>query len=119
MQARRVRPLKRLTGYHGTGNAGSVTSGRVSYALGLQGPALTVDTACSSSLVALHLAATAFEKRRMRPGVRWRRNGDEHALRSFVEFSRLKGMAPDGRCKSFSVTLRMERAGLKAARCCC
>ena len=93
--------LEQMDGYSATGSFTSVAAGRLAYTLGTQGPALSVDTACSSSLVAIHLAAGGL------------RSGEcDLALaggvslmitpRGFVEFSRLRGLSPTGRCKSFS-----------------
>jgi acyl transferase domain-containing protein/NADPH:quinone reductase-like Zn-dependent oxidoreductase/NAD(P)-dependent dehydrogenase (short-subunit alcohol dehydrogenase family)/acyl carrier protein len=84
----------------GTGLSQSALSGRISYALGFQGPSVSLDTACSSSLVSTELACQSLRRGDCRLALA----GGVHLILSphtHIVFSLAHMLAPDGRCKTF------------------
>ena len=92
--------VTRLDAHFASGVAHSIASGRLSYILGLQGPAITIDTACSSSLVAVHLACQAL----LGGDCRMALAGGVNVITTpdnGIVFSKSRMLAADGRCKTF------------------
>ena len=97
---RRAEPTRPSRPISAIGTSPAAASGRISYRLGLQGPAVAVDTACSSSLVAVHQACQALRVGECDLALA----GGVNVLLSpatMINFSRARMLAPDGRCKTF------------------
>lgn len=103
MQAASERALQLLNSHFASGIGHSMASGRLSYLLGLQGPAVTVDTACSSSLMAIHLACQSLRAGEtdmvVAAGTNLILSGDYT-----LAFQHSRMLSPDGRCKSFAAS---------------
>jgi amino acid adenylation domain-containing protein len=89
-----------IDAYLASGNAPSVTAGRIAYCLGLNGPAIAVDTACSSSLVAIHLACRSLRDGESRLALACGVN-IICSPETSIALSKAHMLAPDGRCKAF------------------
>jgi acyl transferase domain-containing protein/acyl carrier protein len=105
----------RITTYSGTGITFCIAAGRLSYALGLQGPSLAVDTACSASLVTIHLACQSLRQRECNLALAGGVNLIHSPLFT-IAMCQLKALSPEGRCKTFDARadgfVRSEGCGL-------
>ncbi len=90
----------RIDAYSSLGNARSIAIGRLAYVLGLQGPVMQLDTACSSSLLAVHLACQSLRSGECNMALA---GGVNLILapEASIGLSRMRALAPDGRCKTF------------------
>src|SRR6516165_6991958 len=89
-----------IEAYMAIGTSNAAAAGRISFRLGLQGPAVAVDTACSSSLVAIHQACQALRLGECDLALA----GGANVLltpATMITFSHAHMLAPDGRCKTF------------------
>ena len=93
--------FERISPYSATGSHHAIVANRVSYALGLRGPSLAVDTSCSGALVSVHLACASLRSREatmaLAGGVNLNVGPD-----GYLMMAKFGGLAPDGRCKTFS-----------------
>lgn len=93
--------LDYLDPYMGTGGMFSVTAGRISYVLGLHGPAMAVDTACSSSLVSVYMACQSLRNKHCDMALAGGVNLILTPMAN-IYLAKMKATSPDGRCKTFS-----------------
>ncbi|WP_437308124.1 type I polyketide synthase [Sorangium sp. So ce388] len=101
--SRLLSDLDALDIHSGAGNAVSIAAGRLSYVLGLQGPALTIDTACSSSLVAIHMACQSLRARECSLALAGGANVNVSPISTIVE-CRAHMLSPSGRCRAFDAS---------------
>ncbi len=111
--------IEDVDAYSSTGNISSVAAGRISFTLGLQGPSMVLDTACSGSLVTVHLACQSLRARECSMALA----GGVNLMLSpeiFINFSKSRMLAPDGKCKTFDAAadgyVRGEGCGMAALK---